>query len=200
MPVGFKCEVCNYARELPDTYAGRKIRCPQCAAAVEVPAGAPVAAAAPLTEGDPGAAPAADAPTETRPCPFCAEPIKKEARKCRWCGEIVDRQLAIAKQQEKIREVERRREILLKEAPGAKGSLIIGIVGILMGPLGLVGFLLGPIAIVMALSARRAIRKEPRLEGRNLATAGLVLGIITIAATIIMLATNVSLISHSMGD
>jgi len=187
MPVAFRCEVCNYAREVPDDYAGRKIRCPQCAAAVEVSAPA---------LSTPAAVPPADA---TRPCPFCAEPIKIEARKCRWCGEIVDRQLAIAKQQEKVKEVERRREILLREAPGAKASLVVGIAGLLLGPLTIFGgFALGPLAIVMAVSAKNAIRKEPRLEGQGLSTAGLVLGILTLLATVAVLVTNVRMLT--MGD
>jgi hypothetical protein len=179
MSAAFRCEVCNYARDVPDDYAGRKIRCPQCDAPVEVPAPPP----------DPAAAPA---PEDTRPCPFCAEPIKREARKCRWCGEIVDRELAIAKQQEKVKEIERRREVLLREAPGAKASLIVGIVGLILGPLTIFGgFALGPLAIVMAVSAKSAIRKEPRLEGQGMATAGLILGALTLAATVAMLVTNV---------
>ncbi len=31
----------------------------------------------------PGSAPAA----ETMPCPYCQEPVKRDAQRCRWCGE-----------------------------------------------------------------------------------------------------------------
>lgn len=27
---------------------------------------------------------------DTKPCPYCGEPIKKIARKCKWCGEFLD--------------------------------------------------------------------------------------------------------------
>ena len=27
---------------------------------------------------------------ETKPCPYCGEPIQKVARKCKWCGEWLD--------------------------------------------------------------------------------------------------------------
>ena len=180
MPLPFVCEVCRYSRDLAEDYAGTRFACPQCDAVQDLP---------------PATAPADPAPG--RACPFCAEPVRPEARKCRWCGEILDRALAIAKKKEAARDLERRRELILREAPGARGATIVGLVGLLMGPVfAPLGFALGPSAILMAVSALRAIAREPRLEGRGLAKAGLALGITTIAASVVMLATNFHLFGN----
>ena len=180
MPLPYACEVCRYSRELDDAYAGTRFACPQCDAVQDLPTAPPPADSA-----------------SGRPCPFCAEPVRLEARKCRWCGEILDRALAIAKKKEAARDLERRRELILREAPGARGAMIVGLVGLLMGPVfAPIGFALGPSAILMAVSALRAIAREPRLEGRGMAKAGLALGITTIVACVVMLATNFHLVGH----
>lgn len=181
MAVAFACEVCRYRRELSDDYAGQTVRCPQCAAAQSLaPLPAPAAPAAPAS--DPR-------------CPFCAEPIKPEARKCRWCGEILDRSLAIAKKREQVKELERRRQILQPDAPGSKAALVVGLTGIILGPLlPPAGFALGPTALLMALSALRALRQDPKLEGRGAARAGLVLGLLTIVATILVVVLQIRLL------
>ena len=59
--------------------------------------------------------------------------------------------------------------------PGAIAALVLGVVAVWMFPLGLV---LGPLAIGFAIQARRRHRVEPGLQGRGLATAGLVTGIV----------------------
>jgi hypothetical protein len=56
--------------------------------------------------------------------------------------------------------------------PAAKEAVMLAIVGFLC-----FGFVLGPIAIVKALTAKKLIAADPRLQGAGMATAGLVLGI-----------------------
>ena len=70
-------------------------------------------------------------------------------------------------------------------APGAHGSLVLGIAGILMVPI-MGGFIAGPIAIFMALFAKQAIRDEPQLGGRKLANYGLFLGLLAITANLLL--------------
>lgn len=60
-------------------------------------------------------------------------------------------------------------------APGAVASLVLGIVGLMC-----VGVILGPLAIWQASSAKRAISSDPMYGGGGMATAGMVLGIISI--------------------
>ncbi len=72
----------------------------------------------------------------------------------------------------------------------ATASLVCGIVGLF-----LCGVVLGPVAIYLGNTARREIRASGgRLSGDGLATAGIVLGIIAVAAfiagVIFVIATN----------
>jgi hypothetical protein len=69
-----------------------------------------------------------------------------------------------------------------EQAPGAVIALVLGIVGLMTGQLGII---LGPLAIYYAVKAKRAVAENPLLEGRGMATAGYVLGIIaTVLGTI----------------
>ena len=67
------------------------------------------------------------------------------------------------------------------EAPGAKASMICGIIGLFC-----FGIVLGPIALIMGLGAKSKIKQSPeKYTGDGMATAGIVLGIIGIAGGII---------------
>ena len=58
-------------------------------------------------------------------------------------------------------------------APGAVGSLVLGIIGVIF-----LGFIVGPIAMSQSSKAKREIGLNPMLTGGGMATAGFVLGII----------------------
>lgn len=164
----FQCEVCHYSRSVPDDYAGQKVRCPKCAGVAVV-----------------GTEPAPEAPegdAARKPCPFCAEMILWEARKCRFCGEVIDRELAIAKERERIRVFERRKQIMHNYLTGARGSLVCGVLGVLLAPC--LGPILSPVAILLALQASKELKQRPHLEGKGMARAGLILGILGLVVLI----------------
>ncbi len=67
--------------------------------------------------------------------------------------------------------------------PGAVPSLVLGIIGVLTGPLGL---LLGIIAIVLGRSAKRKLRDHPgQYGGDGLASTGQILGIVAIVLGVV---------------
>lgn len=66
------------------------------------------------------------------------------------------------------------------EAPGAKNALILGLFAFFC-----CGIVLGPLAIINANKARSAIAMDPSLTGGGMATAGLVLGIISLVLNVI---------------
>lgn len=89
MSVAVKCPTCGRAGQVPDTFAGRKVRCPGCAAKIPVAAPAVPAGGALVPAG-----PARPAPVPVEGlsvlCPMCAEEVRPEARRCRHCGATLD--------------------------------------------------------------------------------------------------------------
>jgi RNA polymerase subunit RPABC4/transcription elongation factor Spt4 len=71
-------------------------------------------------------------------------------------------------------------------APGAVASMVYGLVGLF-----LFGMILGPVAIAKSNAAKREIAGNPTYGGGGYATAGLVLGILDIAAFVLFLIARV---------
>lgn len=100
MSIEFACTACGRRIKAPEELAGKKARCPQCQAVVEVPPqvleaelAPPAAITAAPTDGGlvPEPMGGADGGDEARrPCPMCGELIVATAVKCRYCGEIFD--------------------------------------------------------------------------------------------------------------
>ncbi len=74
---------------------------------------------------------------------------------------------------------------LPREAPDAKQALILGIVSLFC-----CGIVLGPVAIMKANNARQAIAMDPTLRGGGMATAGMVLGIVSLVLNLLGLAAQ----------
>lgn len=74
------------------------------------------------------------------------------------------------------------------EAPGAKNALILGIFAFFC-----CGIVLGPLAIMNANKARSAIAMDPSLTGGGMATAGLVLGIISLVLNVVGIIARVAM-------
>jgi predicted nucleic acid-binding Zn ribbon protein len=179
MAVHFQCPSCSYDAPVPDEYKGTTLKCPQCAAPAVAGGGA-------NGEGP------------TRPCPFCSEPIRPGARKCRHCAEILDRGLAIAKQQDRLREIERRQAILLTEVPGARASFICGVMSILSSPVVLPGIILGSVAVLLGASSLKEAPRYPGMEGPRRSRTAITLGIVGIVASLIVLAMLLPSISRKL--
>jgi hypothetical protein len=169
MSLRFVCPSCAYDAPVPEEYAGTTLKCPQCAAG-SIAGGGPDAGAA------------------TRPRPFCAEPVRPGARKCRHCGEILDRGLAVAKHQERLREIERRHLLLMGELPGARAAYICGILSLLSSPGMVIGMMLGSVAILLGTSSLKEAPRYPGLQGARRARAAIQLGIAGIVASLIVMA------------
>jgi len=78
-------------------------------------------------------------------------------------------------------------------APGAVASLVLGIVGVVIGTFLCSGLVLGPLAIWQASSAKRAISSDPMYGGGGMATAGMVLGIISLVLVVIVILIGIGM-------
>ena len=178
MVVRFQCPSCSYEAAVPDEYKGTSLKCPQCAATA-------------VAGADNGS-------TATKPCPFCAEPVRGAARKCRHCGEILDRGLAIAKQQDRLREIEKRQSMLLAEVPGSRAAFICGVLSILSSPGMLIGILLGGVAVLLGAAALKEAPRYPGLQGAKRAQTAIKLGVAGIVASVVVTAMLLPSISRNL--
>jgi hypothetical protein len=169
MTVRFVCPTCAYDAAVPDEYKGAALKCPQCAASSVA---------------------GSDGEVATRPCPFCAEPVRASARKCRHCGEILDRNLAIAKQQDRLREIERRQALLLTEVPGSRAAFICGVLSIISSPFVIIGLSLGSVAILLGFGSLKEAARYPGMEGPRRSRTAIRLGIVGIVASVIVMAIS----------
>jgi hypothetical protein len=143
---------CGKTIEVKPEWAGAFIRCRGCGARIYVP-----------HPGEAAAEPATA--VETRPCPYCAEPIRREAVKCRWCGNSARPGGAAAPPPPRAP---------VEVDNGGTWILVIAIIGWVIWCLGLV---LHPLAWAMGASHESNCRARG-IEPGGAVRAGKILGII----------------------
>ena len=115
-----------------------------------------------------------DVAPDTRPCPFCGEQVHRYAKKCRHCGEWVQGAAPIRAQPAG-------NQGGMRSHVGMAGAaMILSICGLV-----LFGFITGLLAVIFAGIALSGMRQTGDNEGRGMAIAGLVLGIIDIVGWLI---------------
>ena len=118
--------------------------------------------------------------TTRRPCPECGEMIAVGAAKCRFCGAVFDPRL--------------RRSAVRGGGTGqsyngfAITSMVLGIVGIpglcvYLWP----GVIMGIVAVVFGIVALKGMKNSGNDEGKGMAIAGLVLGIVVITIAVLLI-------------
>jgi len=170
----------------PETAAGKKAKCPTCGQIMTVPeavqdaeeiGASPSTPFSPLPSAEspqnwldemqgPEAAPATHGPSgeARRPCPECGEMIVAGAAKCRFCGAVFDPRL---------------RRTSMNQGQSYQGFATTSMVlGILALPTFCFGIVFGIVAIIFAAIAKSGMNKSKNYEGKTMATAGMIMGVL----------------------
>ena len=122
------------------------------------------------------------APTRGGATSAATEEVPPGKKLCPHCGRLMGVRMEICPKCKRAPTPDGVYRGHVTNAPGAVASMVLGTIGLVF-----FGVILGIIAIVKANAAKKLIASNPRYGGSGFATAGLVLGIIDLAAFVLIL-------------
>jgi len=179
MPILFDCPFCSYNKKVPDSYKGKKIKCPRCLATLTLGVPQPTALTAlPLPEEEPEVATATAIELDKKDalieCPLCFQLINPVDTTCpiyKQYSEMGGDSDATIIENYKNLEKEGRQTFYMGFA-----SLVYGL-----------GLILGPITVWKAWKTRPLLCANLKAENLRMVNSSLLLGIIGIISSLLIL-------------
>jgi hypothetical protein len=194
MPILFDCPFCSYEKDVPDSYNGKKIKCPRCLATLTLGVPQPTALTAlPLPEDD--VSPLEQTAIEVgkteglQECPFCFELLDANATFCSSCHKEINAQKGDAGL-ENIEAggqagQEETDEGTSTEEARARHSRIQNIFYLAIASLAcFIGAVCGPLALGMALTI---VHTNLTPRERQMLNAGMVMGAVGTSSSLILI-------------
>ena len=177
MAILFDCPFCSYEKEVPDSYDGKKIKCPRCLATLTLGVPQPTALTAlQLPEDD--VSPLEQTAIEVGKteslveCPYCFELIDAYASECPNCQKTLG-----DKDETDHTEIDHAAELATRKK--ARSVFYLGLASLICG----IGAILGPIGLLAGLLMRR---KHLKARERELVNAALFMSFIGTVGSLIL--------------
>ena len=182
MPILFDCPFCSYEREVPDSYSGKKIKCPRCLATLTLGLEQPIGVTAlPLPEEDLSpletTAIEVDEKDSLIECPICLALINSDETQCPAYKAYLQALPSDDAESKALEAYQKSKAKVKKTFTIAISALLLPVAGILLGPL----------AILQGKSVIPSLCENLEMENRQKVNVIILMGIVAVLNTVLLI-------------